>query len=92
MICSRRVIHGPAKTPKVLQTVHGWTIVENSSNQVQTTAETLLVVTPTMDDEHFQHFQTCMRRDTERASATKNVFSAIDHSVEILLQSTTINV
>ena len=92
VICSRGVIHGPPNTPKALNTVLGWTVVGTSSHQLPTTAETLLVQTPTLDDEHFHQVQNWMRLDNEGVSSTKKAFSANDRRAENILQSTTTKV
>ena len=52
-------------TPKALNPVLGWTIVGTSSHQLPTTAETLLVQTPTLDDDFFHQVQNWMRLDNE---------------------------
>ena len=70
-------------------TVLGWTIVGTSSHQLPTTAETLLVQTPTLDDELFHQVQNWMRLDNEGVSSTKKAFSANDRRAEKILQSTT---
>ena len=85
VICSRGVIHGPPNTPKALHTLLGWTIVGNSSHQPPTTAQTLLVRTPTMDDELFQQVHRWMRQDIERVSSAKKVFSSNDRCAEKIL-------
>ena len=74
VICSCGVIHGPPKTPKALHTLLGWTIVGHSSHQLPTTAQVLLVRTPTMDDERFQQIHSWMRQDFDGVSSTKTVF------------------
>ena len=76
-------------TPKALNTVLGWTIVGTSSHQLPTTAETLLVQTPTLDDDFFHQVQNWMRLDNEGVSSTKKAFSANDRRAENILQSTT---
>ena len=86
VICSRGVIHGP---PKALHTLLGWTIEGNSSHQLPTTAQTLLVRTPTMDDELFHQVHRWMRQDIEGVSSAKKVFSSNDRRAEKILQSTT---
>ena len=92
VICSRGVIHGPPNTPKSLHTLLGWTIVGNSSHQLPTTAQTLLVRTPTMDDELFQQVHRWMRQDIEGVSSAKKAFSSNDRRAEKILQSTTTKV
>ena len=74
VICSCGVIHRPPKTPKALHTLLGWTIVGHSSHQLPTTAQVLLVRTPTMDDERFQQIHSWMRQDFDGVSSTKKVF------------------
>ena len=74
VICSREVIHGPPNTPTALNIVLGWTIVGASSHQPSTTAETLLVQTPTLDDELLHQVQHWRRLDNERVSSTKKAF------------------
>ena len=92
VICSRGVIHGPPNTPKALHTLLGWTIVGNSSHQLPTTAQTLLVRTPTLDDELFQQVHRWMRQDIEGVSSAKKAFSSNDRRAEKNLQSTTTKV
>ena len=73
-------------------TVLGWTIIGTSSHQLPTTAETLLVQTPTLDDELFHQVQNWIRLDNEGVSLTKKAFSANDRRAENILQSTTTKV
>ena len=89
VICSRGVFHRPPNTPTALHTLLGWTIVGNSSHQLPTTAQILLVRTLKMVDKLFQQVHRWMRQNIEGVSSAKKVFSSNDRRAEKILQSTT---